>query len=353
MILWRPGDGILLKCGGGKGSGAMEMDYHFNVPIAAFHNKYETQPRIVFSFGYGDGQQRTLTKSIQDGSLYEVMLWFYSGEIGSDGYRKKILVRLLEALHVNWDTHNTKLAVHQFIKDKVRAVCGSDFVSQEVVVVGDLNIMPPKQRQIVEWGPGEVINWVHNSRRSRLEIQCQLQRSAAADETYVGGISDAPTKLHWESCGSIEPGAGEVSFQWKNPDFLLKHVDFLLKNVDFAFKKQRFRVNDGDMFKAIEDGQVVESWTADISRGVVHDIFLGGVPEAQHRLSAKREKKVSRRERLKKKGKDKAPAPALAPAPAQTQTQTQTQAPAQAQAQAPTPAKAQAKAKAKSVLDLL
>ena len=105
------------------------------------------------------------------------------------------------------------------------------------------------------------------------------------------------------------------------------------------------------MFKAIEDGQVVESWTADISRGVVHDIFLGGVPEAQHRLSAKREKKVSRRERLKKKGKDKAPAPAPAPAPAQTQTQTQ--APAQAQAQAPTPAKAQAKAKAKSVLDLL
>ena len=35
------GDGILLKCGN-KGSDEMEMDYHFNVPIAAFHNKYET-----------------------------------------------------------------------------------------------------------------------------------------------------------------------------------------------------------------------------------------------------------------------------------------------------------------------
>ena len=28
--------------------------------------------------------------------------------------------------------------------------------------------------------------------------------------------------------------AAEVSFQWKNPDFLLKNPDFLLKNVDFV-----------------------------------------------------------------------------------------------------------------------
>lgn len=105
------GDGILLNCGeeGEEGEGSsdtMEMDYHFNVPIAAFHNKYETRPRIVFSFGYGDGQQRTLTESIQGGSLYEVMLWFYNGELGSDGYRKKTLVRLLEALHVNCEPHH-------------------------------------------------------------------------------------------------------------------------------------------------------------------------------------------------------------------------------------------------------
>ena len=27
-----------------------------------------------------------------------------------------------------------------------------------------------------------------------------------------------------------------VSFQWKNPDFLLRNVDFLLRNVDFLIK---------------------------------------------------------------------------------------------------------------------
>ena len=29
----------------------------------------------------------------------------------------------------------------------------------------------------------------------------------------------------------------EVSFQWKNPDFLLKNPDFLLKSVDFIMKQ--------------------------------------------------------------------------------------------------------------------
>lgn len=164
--------------------------------------------------------------------------------------------------------------MHQFIKDKVRVACGADLMSREDV--GDLHLMPPKNRQSIEWGPGEVINWVHNNRRSHLEIQCQLQRNAvsmAASEGDEGG-----PKLRWESCGSIEPGAGE-----------------------------RFRVNDGDVFKAVADGEVVESWTADISRGVVHDIFVGGVP--QHQASAKRSAKRGKnggKKKAKKKDKSKA-----------------------------------------------
>lgn len=164
------------------------------------------------------------------------------------------------------DTFSYQVAVHQFIKDKVSRTCGTEFLSPEAV--GDLHLMPPKDRQSVEWGPGEVINWVHNNRRSHLEIQCQLQRNAASADAKGG------PKLHWESCGSIEPGAGE-----------------------------RFRVNDGDVFKAVEDGEVVDSWTADISRGVVHDIFVGGVP--QRRASTKRGKSGSKK-KAKKKDKSKA-----------------------------------------------
>ena len=32
----------------------------------------------------------------------------------------------------------------------------------------------------------------------------------------------------------------QVSFQWKNPDFLLKNVNFLLKNVNFLLKYVNF-----------------------------------------------------------------------------------------------------------------
>ena len=34
----------------------------------------------------------------------------------------------------------------------------------------------------------------------------------------------------------------QVSFQWKNPDFLLKNVAFLLKNVDFIIKQASLRL---------------------------------------------------------------------------------------------------------------
>ena len=60
------GDGILLQCAEG---GGLALDYHFNVPIAAFHDKYERTPRLVFSFGYGDGQRRKLEESLKGGTL--------------------------------------------------------------------------------------------------------------------------------------------------------------------------------------------------------------------------------------------------------------------------------------------
>ena len=41
--------------------------------------------------------------------------------------------------------------------------------------------------------------------------------------------------------------SAQVSFQWKNPDFLLKNPDLLLKNIDFIIKQAAhfsiFRVN--------------------------------------------------------------------------------------------------------------
>ena len=36
------------------------------------------------------------------------------------------------------------------------------------------------------------------------------------------------------------PGEAEVSFQWKNPDFLLRNPDFRLKKVDFTIKQALF-----------------------------------------------------------------------------------------------------------------
>ena len=41
-------------------------------------------------------------------------------------------------------------------------------------------------------------------------------------------------------------GDFQVSFQWKNPDFLFKNPDFLLKNPDFALRDPGFLLNNVD-----------------------------------------------------------------------------------------------------------
>ena len=53
---------MLMKCGEGA---SVEIEYHYNVVLAAFHAKYENQPRMAWSFGYGDGQRRSLKDSVR------------------------------------------------------------------------------------------------------------------------------------------------------------------------------------------------------------------------------------------------------------------------------------------------
>ena len=59
-------------------------------------------------------------------------------------------------------------------------------------------------------------------------------------------------KIDLTACKAPTPG--RVSFQWKNPDFLLKNPDFLMKNLDFLLNgvdiitKQRRRSANGSTY---------------------------------------------------------------------------------------------------------
>ena len=66
--------------------------------------------------------------------------------------------------------------------------------------------------------------------------------------------------LEWAKIQSIQPRLRlkpdevkkydiyKVSFQWKNPDFLLKNPDFLMKNPDFLLKNADVVINQGTRF---------------------------------------------------------------------------------------------------------
>ena len=67
----------------------------------------------------------------------------------------------------------------------------------------------------LELGTGAIFNQISINCSTDL---CQFRRHRMAGATTWA--------LHYQ-----------VSFQWKNPDFLLKNPDFLLKNVDFIIKQ--------------------------------------------------------------------------------------------------------------------
>ena len=50
----------------------------------------------------------------------------------------------------------------------------------------------------------------------------------------------SPQLVYIDPAAYAATAASQVSFQWKNPDFLLKHPDFLLKHPDFLLKNPDF-----------------------------------------------------------------------------------------------------------------
>ena len=68
----------------------------------------------------------------------------------------------------------------------------------------------------------------------------------------------------------------EVSFQWKNPDFLIRNPDFLLKNPDFLLKNVDLIIKQyGDEMFFIEDGEVDVYRTVLVRRSGAEDRSQG------------------------------------------------------------------------------
>jgi len=64
------GDGIVLECS--AGGDALVFRYLEDVPVAYFNSVYRNESRFLWTFGY-DGQRRSLTNSVKDGTLFEVL----------------------------------------------------------------------------------------------------------------------------------------------------------------------------------------------------------------------------------------------------------------------------------------
>ena len=82
------------------------------------------------------------------------------------------------------------------------------------------------------------------------ELIRKAQTDSAFNASIVAGSAHYPCNATENSIATHNASkkwwAGEVSSQWKNPDFLLRNPDFLLKNPDFLLRNPDFLLNNVD-----------------------------------------------------------------------------------------------------------
>lgn len=75
------GDGFVLQCD--KDMTMVNATYFEEMPLAHFHKRFRGLPRLTASFGY-NGQVQSLEKSVKEGTMFRVFLWWYPGDCSRD-----------------------------------------------------------------------------------------------------------------------------------------------------------------------------------------------------------------------------------------------------------------------------
>lgn len=143
------GEGIVFKC---DKDGTLNTEYLEEILVDNFNANYEQFPRVMWTFGYGNGQKKSLQETVAKGTAFEIFLWYYPGTC-ADGYcagrdpandaetcmadakeaardvkvpvpRAKELVRLQETLHTHWGTALNKKMIKVWLADIIKQLTG-------------------------------------------------------------------------------------------------------------------------------------------------------------------------------------------------------------------------------------
>jgi hypothetical protein len=123
------GDGILFECPKnalGRVT-SLKATYLEDVPAAYFNTVYKNTSRILWTFGY-NGQRRSLTQSIEGGTLFEVHMWNFQGDcdpfndVSMDKPMGKEVVVFTEQLHTEWNQQFNREVFKKLLQGKLQAM---------------------------------------------------------------------------------------------------------------------------------------------------------------------------------------------------------------------------------------
>jgi hypothetical protein len=123
------GDGIVFDCPrNDRGRvGSLQATYLEDVPVPWFNTVYGNASRILWTFGY-NGQRRSLSQSIEGGTLFEVHMWNFQGECdpfddtSMDQDKGKEVVVFTEQLHTEWNQQFNRAVFRKLLQGKLQAM---------------------------------------------------------------------------------------------------------------------------------------------------------------------------------------------------------------------------------------
>lgn len=123
------GDGILFECpmnNLGRVT-SIEATYLEDIPVVYFNTLHANASRILWTYGY-NGQRRSLTQSVEGGTLFEVHMWNFQGhcdpfnEVSMDKDMGKEVIVFSEQLHTEWNQQFNRAVFRKLLREKLQAM---------------------------------------------------------------------------------------------------------------------------------------------------------------------------------------------------------------------------------------
>ena len=252
--------------------------YVKDVPWDYFNIKYRNYSRVAWTFSY-DGQRRSLSDTIAEGTRHEVHIWEFEGQC-DPAYRRdpaaatastvpsKNVIVLDEQLHVEWNSPFHRAAILRMFEQRLSSIMNQAEGAQLCLEKDVSYSTYIESTDIDQWHIGDVWFNVINDLPIRVGVAPSNYHWDPETQTTSGSVDEwqhragqhlTTAPLWWQNI-TVRPGKGAQLF-----------------GMDDQLWNFTVEANPTDLFRSPCTKAGIAQWRVDVTRGKVQDVLLSDI----------------------------------------------------------------------------